>query len=115
MFKNRFPTIKVLSSIGVLTLIGNISLGNGPLIISQKASASPGFFEYQWDPDSSYKRLKYFQSSNERLQRSSYFLFLRPKDRKTGILKLTIKVPDYFDAEIKSKKDGKYMLRSSLN
>ena len=104
MFKNYFSTFKVLSTLGLLTIIGNISLGTASLISSNEAIASPGFFEYQWDPDPSYRRLKYFQSSNERLDRSTYFLFLRPKDRETAIIKLTIKVPDYFEAKLTPKK-----------
>ena len=73
-------------------------------ILTPQSSASPGFFEYQWDPEPGYKRLKYYQSSSERNERSTYYFFLRGKERKEDIKKLTIAVPDYFEAKIKTKK-----------
>ncbi len=60
--------------------------------------------DFIWDPDPNYVKLKYLQSSNKKKERSTYYLFLRGRDRKTGILKLTIKVPDYFKAKITAKK-----------
>ena len=50
------------------------------------------------------KRLKYYQSSSERLERATYYFFLRGKERKEDIEKLTIAVPDYFEAKIKTEK-----------
>ena len=78
--------------------------GTGSSILAPQSSASPGFFEYQWDPEPGYKRLKYYQSSSERNDRSTYYFFLRGKERKEDIEKLTIAVPDYFEAKIKTKK-----------
>jgi len=78
--------------------------GTGASILAPQSSASPGFFEYQWDPEPGYKRLKYYQSSSERNDRSTYYFFLRGKERKEDIEKLTIKVPNYFEAKIKTKK-----------
>ncbi|KGG12061.1 MULTISPECIES: DUF2808 domain-containing protein [Prochlorococcus] len=72
---------------------------------TQQASlAGPGSFEFQWDPDPNFRRLKSFQTSNERLDRATYYFFLRSSERKTGVLKLSIKVPDYFEAKIKPEK-----------
>ena len=78
--------------------------GTGSSIFAPQSSASPGFFEYQWDPEPGYKRLKYYQSSSERNDRSTYYFFLRGNERKEDITKLTIAVPDYFEAKIKTKK-----------
>ncbi len=78
--------------------------GTGASILAPQSSASPGFFEYQWDPEPGYKRLKYYQSSSERNERSTYYFFLKGKERKEDIEKLTIAVPDYFEAKIKTKK-----------
>ena len=78
--------------------------GSEPSILYPKVSASPGFFEYQWDPAPGYKRLKYYQSSSERLERATYYFFLRSRERKEDIIKLTLKVPDYFEAKIKPEK-----------
>jgi uncharacterized protein (UPF0212 family) len=79
-------------------------VGTGSSILAPQSSASPGFFEYQWDPEPGYKRLKYYQSSSERNERSTYYFFLRGNERKEDITKLTIAVPDYFKAKIKTKK-----------
>tara|TARA_B100000965_G_C19321108_1_gene638731 strand:+ start:183 stop:755 length:573 start_codon:yes stop_codon:yes gene_type:complete len=80
-----------------------ILFSTGALNVAQKSSASPGF-EYQWFPEEGYKKLRYLQSSSERLDRATYYFFLRGKERKADITKLTIRVPDYFEAKIKPKK-----------
>ena len=101
MFKN-----KLLSSFKKSFFIGFSAFlfGTGASILAPQSFASPGFFEYQWDPEPGYKRLKYYQSSSERNERSTYYFFLRGKERKEDIEKLTISVPDYFKAKIKTKK-----------
>ena len=76
----------------------------GALNVAPKSSASPGLFEHQWSPEEGYKKLKYLQSSSERLDRATYYFFLRGKERKADISKLTLKVPNYFEAKIKSNK-----------
>ena len=76
----------------------------GALNVAPKSSASPGFFEYQWYPEEGYKKLRYLQSSSERLERATYYFFLRGKERKADISKLTLRVPDYFEAKIKPEK-----------
>ena len=61
-------------------------------------------FEMQWDAPENFKRLKGLQTSDERMDRSTYYLFLRASERKAAILQLTLKLPDYFDASLKEKK-----------
>ena len=101
MFKKQPPsTIKKVFFIGFSAFL----LGTGTSILAPRSYASPGFFEHQWDPEPGYKRLKYYQSSSERNERSTYYFFLRGKERKEDIFKLTIAVPDYFEAKIKTKK-----------
>ena len=101
MFKKKLlSTFKKSFFIGFSAVL----FGTGASILAPQTSASPGFFEYQWDPEPGYKRLKYFQSSSERNDRSTYYFFLRGKERKEDIEKLTIAVPDYFEAKIKTKK-----------
>ena len=73
------------------------------LVTKQLSFANTGY-DFIWDTGISFTKLKYRQSSNERNDRSIYYLFLRSIDRKTGIEKLTILVPKYFDAEIKPNK-----------
>ncbi len=101
MFKKKlFSTLKKTFFIGFSAFL----FGTGASILAPKSFASPGFFEYQWDPEPGYKKLKYFQSSSERNERSTYYFFLRGQERKEDIEKLTIAVPDYFKAKIKTKK-----------
>jgi len=98
--KQSLSIIKKAFFIGFSAFI----FGTGASILAPKSSASPGFFEHQWDPEPGYKRLRYYQSSSENLDRATYYFFLRGKERKENIIKLTLKIPDYFDAKIKSEK-----------
>tara|TARA_B100001250_G_scaffold294273_1_gene255886 strand:+ start:219 stop:794 length:576 start_codon:yes stop_codon:yes gene_type:complete len=101
MFKKQsLPIIKKVFFIGLSFFL----FGTEAINLAPNSSASPGFFEYQWDPEPGYKRLRYYQSSSERLDRASYYFFLRGKERKKDIIKLTLNVPDYFDAKIKTEK-----------
>ena len=81
-----------------------IFLSTGAWNLIPKSSASQGFFEYQWSPEEGYKKLRYLQSTSERLDRATYYFFLRGKERKADIKRLTIRVPDYFEAKIKPSK-----------
>ena len=101
MFKNHsFPIIKKFFFIGFSAFL----FSAGAFNLAPKSSASPGFFEYQWYPEEGYKKLRYLQSSSERLERATYYFFLRGKERKSDISKLTLRVPDYFEAKIKPEK-----------
>ena len=101
MFKNQsLPIIKKAFFVGLSAFL----FSAGALNVAPKSSASPGFFEYQWYPEEGYKKLRYLQSSSERLERATYYFFLRGKERKTDISKLTLRVPDYFEAKIKPEK-----------
>ena len=100
MFKNQsLPIIKKVIFLGCSALM----LSTGAFNLAPKSSASPGF-EIQWFPEEGYKKLRYLQSSSERLDRATYYFFLRGKERKADISKLTLRVPDYFEAKIKPKK-----------
>ena len=101
MFKKQlFSTFKK----GIFIGFSSFLVGTGALNFATESSASPGFFEFQWDRDPDYKQLRFYQSDNERLDKATYYFFLRGKERKDDIVKLAIKVPDYFDAKIKTKK-----------
>ncbi len=88
----------LIASLGLSSFIGIEQLTKNPSL------AGPAGIEFQWDADPSFKRLKYLQTSDQRLDRATYYFFLRGSERKTGILKLSIKVPDYFEAAIKPEK-----------
>jgi hypothetical protein len=73
---------------------------SGPLAQPARAQGTPSLLEFRWDQNRDYRRLYYFISDTERQKRSNYFLILRPSDRNTAILKLTVTIPEHFDSKI---------------
>ena len=60
--------------------------------------------EFQWDQDSGYKRLKWFQKENKRKFRNTIYFFFRPSDRKTDLLKINLAIPKHFKAKLNNEK-----------
>ena len=60
--------------------------------------------EFQWDQDSGYRRLKWFQKKSEKGLRNTIFFFLRPSDRKGSLLKISMKIPEKFKSALKEEK-----------
>ncbi len=60
--------------------------------------------EFQWDQDSIYRRLKWYQKENKRKFRNTIYFFLRPSDRKTDLLKINLAIPKTFKSTLKSEK-----------
>jgi len=60
--------------------------------------------EFQWNPDSGYKKLKWYQRTAKKNYKNKLFLFFRPSDRKTGLLSINIKMPDKFKSTLKPNK-----------
>tara|TARA_B100001989_G_C24445025_1_gene416001 strand:+ start:369 stop:944 length:576 start_codon:yes stop_codon:yes gene_type:complete len=60
--------------------------------------------EFQWDQDSGYRRLKWFQKENKRRLRNKIYFFLRPNDRKTDFLKVNLTLPNKFTSALKNEK-----------
>ena len=60
--------------------------------------------EFQWDQDSSYRRLKWFQKENKRRFRNTIYFFLRPSDRRTDLLKINLAIPKTFESTLKKEK-----------
>jgi hypothetical protein len=108
------PTTGLAASLctaATLTTAAAVSTGlsltpGGPLAPGQPARAqgTPSVMEFRWDNAKDYRRLYFYVSETARLKRSEYYLLLRPKDRKTAILKLTVEVPKSFDAELEPKR-----------
>ena len=61
-------------------------------------------FEFQWDQDDSYRRLKWFQKENKRRFRNTIYFFLRPSDRRTDLLKINLAIPKTFKSTLKNEK-----------
>ncbi len=60
--------------------------------------------EFQWNQDSSYRKLRWFQKENKRRFRNTIYFFLRPSDRRTDILKINLAIPKTFKSNLKSEK-----------
>ena len=59
--------------------------------------------EFQWNQDSVYRRLKWFQKESKKKFRNTIYFFLRPFDRNTGLLKIDLAIPKTFNSELKTK------------
>ena len=60
--------------------------------------------EFQWNQDSSFRRLRWFQKENKRRLRNKIYFFLRPSDRKTDLLKVNLGIPKTFKSTLKNEK-----------
>ena len=60
--------------------------------------------EFQWDQDSSFRRLKWYQKENKRKFRNTIYFFLRPSDRRTDLLKINLAIPKTFKSTLKNEK-----------
>ena len=62
--------------------------------------------EFQWNQDSDYRRLNWFQKEDKRKFRNTIYFFLRPSDRKSDLLKINLAIPKTFKSTLKKDKIG---------
>ena len=60
--------------------------------------------EFQWNQDSNFRRLKWFQKENKKKFRNTIYFFLRPSDRRTDLLKVNLAIPKTFKSTLKNEK-----------
>ena len=60
--------------------------------------------EFQWDQDSNFRRLRWFQKNNRNKFRNTIYFFLRPSDRRTDLLKINLAIPKTFKTTLKNEK-----------
>jgi len=60
--------------------------------------------EFQWDQDSGYRRLKWFQKESKKNFRNTIYFFLRPRDRFGNLLKINLAIPKTFKSTLKNEK-----------
>ena len=60
--------------------------------------------EFQWDQDSGYRKLKWYQKDNKKKFRNTIYFFLRPSDRNTELLKINLAIPENFVSSLKEEK-----------
>ena len=68
--------------------------------------------EFQWDSNTGYKRLKWFQKENTRRSKNTIYFFLRPYDRATDLLKINLAIPKTFKSTLKNEKISFCKVRS---
>ena len=82
-------------------LIPAILLSIPFLNFTQDAKAG---LEFQWDQDSGYRRLKWFQKESKKKFRNKIYFFMRPSDRKTELLKIKLVIPKTFKSTLDIEK-----------
>ena len=60
--------------------------------------------EFQWDQDSGFRRLKWFQKEKKSKFRNTIYFFLRPSDRRSDLLKVNLAIPNTFKSTLKNEK-----------
>ena len=60
--------------------------------------------EFQWDQDSSFRRLKWFQKEDKRQFKNTIYFFLSPSDRRTDLIKINLAIPKTFKSTLKKEK-----------
>ena len=71
--------------------------------IFDKIQDAKAALEFQWDQDSGYRRLKWFQKDNKKRFRNTIYFFFRPLDRKTDLLKINLAIPKSFKSTLKEE------------
>ena len=101
---SQFPTTH-RRNLGIAALITLGAIGGAALQplapTAVMAQNTPSLLEFRWDGNNGYRKLYFVQSSQRQRERSEYYFMLRPKDRKTAILKLSITIPSYFNTRIR--------------
>ena len=59
--------------------------------------------EFQWDQNTGYRRLKWFQKYNRKRFRNRIYFFFRPFDRKDDLLKIKLAIPNTFKSTLKKE------------
>ena len=75
-----------------------LSLPNTYLIGEARAG-----LEFQWEQNTGYNRLKWFQKESKKNFKNTIYFFLRPIDRKNSLLKVELAIPETFKTKIKTK------------
>ena len=60
--------------------------------------------EFQWEQDSGFRRLKWFQKENTRRFKNTIYFFLRPSDRTSELIKINLDIPKTFKVKLKEEK-----------
>ena len=95
--KKHTLNLKILRFFIIPTILVSIPFFNN----NQDVKAG---LEIQWEQDSGFRRLKWFQKENKRRFRNTIYFFLRPSDRNSELLKISLAIPKSFKANLKKDK-----------
>jgi len=100
MLKN---TKKLISNFKILRfLIIPVILVSSPFF--NKIQDAKAGLEFQWNQNSGYRRLKWFQKEDKKRFRNTIYFFFRPFDRKSDLLKINLEIPKTFKSTLKNEK-----------
>ena len=60
--------------------------------------------EFQWQSNTGYRRLKWFQKEDKRQFKNTIYFFFRPYDRSADLLKINLAIPKTFKSTLKNEK-----------
>ena len=60
--------------------------------------------EFQWDQNSGFRRLKWYQKQSRKRFRNTIYFFLKPTDRTSDLLKINLAIPKTFKSTLKKEK-----------
>ena len=60
--------------------------------------------EFQWEENTGYRRLKWFQKESKKRFRNTIYFFLRPSDRTSDLLSINLAIPKTFKSTLKNEK-----------
>ena len=97
MTKKLALNLKILKLLLIPTILVSIPFFND----TQEARAG---LEFQWDQDSAFRRLKWFQKENRKKFKNTIYFFFRPSDRNAELLKINLAIPKTFKGKLKEEK-----------
>ena len=60
--------------------------------------------EFQWQSNTGYRRLRWFQKEDKRQFKNTIYFFFRPYDRSADLLKINLAIPKTFKSTLKNEK-----------
>ena len=60
--------------------------------------------EFQWEDNTGYRKLKWFQKENKKRFKNTIYFFLRPSDRNSDLLSINLAIPKTFKSTLKNEK-----------
>ena len=95
--KKLTMNFKILRFLVIPTILASTTFFN-------KVQDAKAGLEFQWEQDTGFRRLKWFQKENKKRLRNTTYFFLRPSDRTADFLKINLAIPTTFKSTLKNEK-----------